>query len=141
MGSGSQSGVIANVNHHCCSALVLTPNFSMSPPQSVCCVGPMGLCPAHQTGQCRSCELPVATAALLGSVETSSENFFILLSPSHFTLPLLLLDRVTQGVVLEPWALKMSMEDAAFRSTHSNLNNLSILVPHVGEIFGPGPSG
>lgn len=100
----------------------------------------MGLCPAHQTGQFRSCELPVATVALLGSVEMSSENFFILLSPSHFTLPLLLLDRVTQGVVLEHWALKMSM-DAAFRSTHSNLNNLSILVPRVGEIFGPGPGG
>ncbi|KAK7813800.1 hypothetical protein U0070_003709 [Myodes glareolus] len=41
------------------------------------------------------------------------------------------MDRVTQGVVLEPWALKMSVEDAAFRSTHNNLNNLSILVPRV----------
>lgn len=58
----------------------------------------------------------------------SSENFFILPSPSHFILLLFLLD-------LEPWALKMSVEDAAFRSTHSNLNNLSILDPHVGEFW------
>lgn len=133
MSSGSQSGVIASVNHHCCST---GPHPQHRGVPSCLCVVLVPWDYDQHTKWCaknqqrRSCELPVATAALFGSVEMFSENFFILPSPSHFVLPLLLLD-------LEPWALKMS----AFRSTHSNSNNLSILVLHVGEILGAGSGG